>query len=153
MSILDELETFEKHTIKESVLDKLEEYFVHGDKVYKLSTANKPVYVEIFGNPNPREIIQLRDEYRAIRGAIWKGVLYVWRGNILHDNALDIMKQKDPSVEWEYRFIYDPKNNEEIDAYGEDIVGDLDAKKLIKKIFPTVQRITNADSGEVIASI
>ena len=137
-----------------SILQYLEESFFHADQVRKLSTSMKPVYVEIFRNPTPKELIDLKQEYRLIRCGVWNGELYAWRGNILHDNAKDIMKDKiGMDISWDYRLIYDPSKPDSIEVYGDAILSDGDTIKLISKIFPQVKNFIDADTNKIIMEI
>jgi hypothetical protein len=134
--------------------EDLDESFFHADQVRTLSTSMKPVYVEIFRNPSPKELIDLKQEYRLIRCGVWNGDLYAWRGNILHDNAKDIMKDKiGMDISWDYRMIYDPSKSNNIEVYGDEILSDGETIKLISRIFPQVKHFVSADTDEIMMTI
>lgn len=137
-----------------SILQYLEESFYHADHARRLSTRMRPMYVEIFVNPSPKELIDLKKEYRLIRGGMYDGELYVWRGNILHDNAKDIMKDKiGIDISWDHRIIYDPSKPDSIEVYGDAILSDGDTIKLISQIFPQVKNFIDADTNKTIMEI
>ena len=136
-----------------SVLNYLQEQFFHADRVSNLSTARKPVYIEIFKNPSPRELITLKKQYRYIRMGMLDGDIYAWRGNILHDNAIDIINDKTGKNDyWDYKMMYDPDRWSEMEAYSGRLGQDDKALSQLYRIFPRLEQIIYADDDGVIST-